>query len=75
MITIMTSSRACRPFLPENGIVTPVKKGMITLRSIYVLIPVYYVVFKIVQLFHGFLALIAIVFLKARNVSIDINKT
>ena len=71
----MTSLQACRPFLPENGIVTPVKKGMITLRNIYVLVPVYYEVFKIVQLFNGFLALIATVFLKATNVSIDISKT
>ena len=70
----MTSLQACRPFLPENGIVTPVKKGMITLRNIYVLVPVYEV-FKIVQLFNGFLALIATVFLKATNVSIDISKT
>ena len=75
MITIMTSSQACRPFLPENGIVTPVKKGMITSRIIYVLTRVNYVLFKIVLLFHGFLALIAIVFLKVRNVSIDTNKT
>ena len=27
MITIMTSSQACRPFLPENGIVIPAKKA------------------------------------------------
>ena len=52
MITIMTSSQACRPFLPENGIVIRVKKGMITLRSIYVLIRVNYAIFQIVQLFH-----------------------
>ena len=63
------------PFLPENGIVIPVKKGMITLMIIYVLTHANYVVFKIVQLFHGFLASIANLFLKARNVSIDINKT
>ena len=75
MITITTLSRACRPFLPGNGIVIPVKKGMIALRIIYVLTHANYVVFKIVQLFHGFLASIANVFLKAKNVSIDINKT
>ena len=39
------------------------KKRMITSRSIYVLIRVNYVVFKIVLLFRGFPVLIAIVFL------------
>ena len=58
----MTSSQACRPFLLENGIVIGVKKRMITSRSIYVLIRVNYVVFKIVLLFRGFPVLIAIVF-------------
>ena len=48
---------------------------MIVLRIIYVLTHANYVVFKIVQLLFGFLASIANVFLKARNVSIDINKT
>ena len=68
MITIMTSSQACQPFLPENGIVIGVKKRMITSRSIYVLIRVNYVVFKIVLLFRGFPVLIAIVFLPDRAV-------
>ena len=60
----MTSSQAYRAFfLPENGIVIGAKKRMITSRSIYVLIRVNYVVFKIVLLFRGFPVLIAIVFL------------
>ena len=52
-------------FLPENGIVigVKIKMRMITSRSIYVLIRVNYVVFKIVLLFRGFPVLIAIVFL------------
>ena len=63
----MTSSQACRPFLPENGIVIPVKKHMITSQSIYVLIRVNYAIFQTVLLFRGFPVLIAIVFLKVRN--------
>ena len=58
-------------FFPENGIVIPVKKRMITSRSIYVLIRVNYAIFQTVLLLRGF----PVLFFKVRNVSIDINKT
>ena len=71
----MMSSLVCRPFLPENGIVILVKNHMITQGIIYVLIRVNYAIFQTVLLFRGVPVLIAIVFLKVRNVSIDISKT
>ena len=61
-------------FFPENAIVIPVKRGMIKLLIMHALTRVNYVIFKIVRLFRGCLVQIVCVFLKVKNVSIDINK-
>jgi hypothetical protein len=61
-------------FLPENAIVIPVKRDMMKLLIIHALTRVNYVIFQIVRLFRGCLLHIVCVFLKVKNVSIDINK-
>jgi hypothetical protein len=65
--------QVCRPFLPGNGIVIPVRKLMIIGLIIYVQTAVNAAVFQTVPSCPGFIATPVIGILRAKSVLIDIN--